>query len=82
MCLTKLTFKTQICKLGVDLGGISGVCDLAGIQPFPSPQGNQPTPRNKNVLPRETAGRAFHPWDLCGIQTVQQQPRAVSSGVP
>lgn len=82
-CLTKLTFKAPICKWGCRPGGgIGDVCGLAEIQPFPPPQGTRPTPRNKNVLPRETAGRAFPPWDLCSTQTVQQQPRAASSGVP
>jgi len=81
-CLTKLTLKTQVCKWGVDLGGIRGVRGLAGTQPFASPRGNQPTPRSKIVCPGEAARRAFHPWDLWSIQTERQQPRAVSSGVP
>lgn len=63
-CL-KLTFETQRCKWGVDLWEPVASMASLGYSPPPSPRGNQPNSRNKNILCRQTAGRAFHPRDLC-----------------
>lgn len=76
-CLTKLTFKTQTCKSGVALGG-----NQFGYSPSLLPREVNQPPEIKKFFPEKLQGELFTPGIPRSIQTVQQQPRAASSGVP